>query len=86
MSAQSAPLVAVVHLCDLLCRMRELGYGYYESRRIDFMGSSAWTILSASDAKIRTMDLERFTFDMDDAAADVAVLVDSVFLVKRPEA
>ena len=86
MSAQSAPLVAVVHLCDLLCRMRELGYGYYESRRIDFTGSPAWAILSEADAKIRNMDLERFTFDMDDAAADVAVLVDSVFLVKRPDA
>jgi hypothetical protein len=83
MSAQSAPLVAVVHLCDLLCRMRELGYGYYESRRIDFMHNPAWTILSETDGKIRTMDLERFTFDMDEAAADVTVLVDSVFAGKR---
>jgi HD-like signal output (HDOD) protein len=83
MSAQSAPLVAVVHLCDLLCRMRDLGYGYYESRRIDFMDNPAWTILSATDSKIRTMDLERFTFDMDEAAADVTVLVDSVFAGKR---
>jgi len=83
MSAQSAPLVAVVHLCDLLCRMRELGYGYYESRRIDFMHNPAWAILSETDGKIRTMDLERFTFDMDEAAADVAILVDSVFAGKR---
>jgi HD-like signal output (HDOD) protein len=83
MSAQSAPLVAVVHLCDLLCRIRDLGYGYYESRRIDFMHNAAWSILSATDSKIRTMDLERFTFDMDEAAADVAVLVDSVFAGKR---
>jgi HD-like signal output (HDOD) protein len=83
MSPQSAPLVSVVHLCDLLCRMRELGYGYYESRRIDFMDNPAWAILSAADSKIRKMDLERFTFDMDEAAADVAVLVDSVFAGKR---
>ncbi len=83
MSTQSAPLVAVVHLCDLLCRMRELGYGYYESRRIDFMHNPAWAILSETYGKIRTMDLERFTFDMDEAAADVAILVDSVFAGKR---
>ncbi len=83
MSAQAAPLVAVVHLSDLLCRMREMGYGYYESRRVDFIGSSAWTILSDADSKVGKLDLERFTFEMDGAAADVAVLVDSVFAGKH---
>jgi HD-like signal output (HDOD) protein len=79
MSAQSAPLVAVVHLCDLLCRMREMGYGYYESRRVDFKDNPAWNILSEADGKIGRIDIERFTFEMDEAAVDVAILVDNVF-------
>jgi HD-like signal output (HDOD) protein len=83
MSKQAAPLVAVVHLSDLLCRMRGMGHGYYESRRVDFMDSPAWTIVSEADSNIEKMDLERFTFEMDEAAADVAVLVDNVFSGKR---
>jgi HD-like signal output (HDOD) protein len=85
MSKQAAPIVAVVHLSDLLCRMREMGYGYYESRRVDFTDSPAWAILSETDGNIRKIDLERFTFEMDEAAADVAVLVDNVFAGKRVE-
>jgi HD-like signal output (HDOD) protein len=85
MPPEAAPLVAVVHLSDLLCRMREMGYGYYESRRFDLMDSPAWAILSNVDGKIRKLDLERFTFEMDGAASDVAVLVDSVFAGKRVE-
>jgi HD-like signal output (HDOD) protein len=86
MSKQCAPLVAVVHLSDLLCRMRDLGYGYYESRRVDFMDNPAWAILAEADGKIGKIDLERFTFEMDEAAADVAVLVDNVFAGKRAPA
>jgi HD-like signal output (HDOD) protein len=82
MSKQAAPLVAVVYLSDMLCRMRDMGYGYYESRRVDFMDNPAWAILAESDAKIGKIDLERFTFEMDEAAADVAVLVDNVFAGK----
>ena len=62
--------------------MREMGYGYYESRRVDFMDNPAWAILAMSDGKIGKIDLERFTFEMDEAAADVAVLVDNVFAGK----
>jgi HD-like signal output (HDOD) protein len=82
MSKQAAPLVAVVYLSDMLCRMRDLGYGYYESRRVDFMDNPAWAVLAESDSKISKIDLERFTFEMDEAAADVAILVDNVFAGK----
>ena len=82
MSKQAAALVAVVHLSDMLCRMRDMGYGYYESRRVDFMDNPAWNILSEADSKVGRIDLERFTFEMDEAAADVAILVDNVFAGK----
>src|SRR5258708_19641692 len=33
---RGGPLVALVHLSDLLCRMRDLGYGYYEPPQVYF--------------------------------------------------
>src|ERR1700688_4913932 len=35
LSEGAQPLVALVHLCDLLCRVRGMGYGYYESHKVD---------------------------------------------------
>jgi HD-like signal output (HDOD) protein len=32
-SESAQPLVALVHLSDLLCRMRGMGYGYYERQK-----------------------------------------------------
>ena len=34
-SEKAQPLVALVHLSGLLCRMRGLGYGYYERHKVD---------------------------------------------------
>ena len=39
---RGGPLVAIVHLSDLLCRLRDLGYGYYEPRQIDFANEPGW--------------------------------------------
>jgi len=36
------PLAALVHLSDLLCRMRGLGYGYYERQKVDLIADPAW--------------------------------------------
>ncbi len=83
MEPEVASLVAVVHLSDLLCDMRDMGYGYYESRRVDFTDSPAWQILRNTDQKIAEMDLARFTLELDEAAADVANLVEGVFAAKK---
>jgi HD-like signal output (HDOD) protein len=40
------PLVALVHLADMLCRMRGLGYGYYERKKVDLADNPAWQILA----------------------------------------
>jgi len=32
------PLIALVHLSDLLCRVRGMGYGYYEGHKVDSSG------------------------------------------------
>lgn len=72
-------LVAVVSLSDLLCRMRGLGYGFYEPRQVDFAQDPAWGILLNECPHLKELDLARFTFEMDDFLQEVRRLVESVF-------
>ncbi len=78
--AESAkPLVALVHLSDLLCRMRGLGYGYYERQKVDISHDPAWDVLLAAHHDLAGMDLVRFTFEMDEAVAEIYELVSTIF-------
>jgi hypothetical protein len=72
-------LVALVHLSDLLCRMRGLGYGYYEAHKVDLLADPAWTILLKAHRELEGMDLVRFTFELDEAVAEIHTLVATVF-------
>jgi putative nucleotidyltransferase with HDIG domain len=78
-SKKAQPLVALVHLSDLLCRMRNLGYGYYERQKVDLMADPAWAILLKEYHDLEGMDLVRFTFEMDEAVEEIEVLVSAVF-------
>ena len=73
------PLAALVHLSDLLCRMRGLGYGYYEGRRVDLVGHPAWDILLREHRELEGVDLVRFTFELDEAVGEVQELVAAIF-------
>jgi putative nucleotidyltransferase with HDIG domain len=73
------PLVALVHLSDLLCRLRDLGYGYYEAIGVDLAGDDAWSTLVESYPALGKMDLARLTMDIDGAMEEIATVVDSVF-------
>jgi HD-like signal output (HDOD) protein len=75
----AAPLVALVHLSDLLCRMRGMGYGCYERRMVDWVGDPAWAILQKEYRALDGMDLVRFTFEMDEAIGEVFALVSAIF-------
>ena len=78
--AQCSPaLVAMVHLSDLLCRVRELGYGYYEAMGLDLTGDVAWGCLFQHYPTLSNLDLARFTFDIEGAIDEITQLVDSVF-------
>jgi putative nucleotidyltransferase with HDIG domain len=78
--AESAkPLVALVHLSDLLCRMRGLGYGYYERQKVDISHDPAWAVLLAAHCDLEGVDLVRFTFEMDEAVAEIYELVATIF-------
>jgi len=73
------PLVALVHLSDLFCRMRGLGYGYYERHKVDLIGDPAWAILLKEHHDLEGVDLVRFTFELDDAVDEIHALVSTVF-------
>jgi putative nucleotidyltransferase with HDIG domain len=76
---RGGPLVAMVHLSDLLCRLRDLGYGYYEPRQIDFANEPGWLYLVMQFPNLADLDLARFTFTLDEYAKEVGELVSTVF-------
>jgi len=73
------PLIAITHLGDLLCRARGLGYGYDEWRAIDLAADPAWTDLSRHCPKLGSIDLARFTLDLDACIVRVTGMVDTIF-------
>ena len=76
----------MVHLSDLLCRTRYLGYGYDEIIGIDLGSDAAWPTLVASFPALANMDLIRFTLDIDGAMGEIATTVDAVFGFKGKSA
>jgi len=78
-SQEAQPLVALVHLSDLLCRMRSLGYGYYERHKVDLAHDPAWAILLQAHRDLEGVDLVRFTFELDEAVAEIHELVSTIF-------
>ncbi len=78
-SQRAQPLVALVHLSDVLCRMRGLGYGYYERHKVDLVSDPAWGILLREHRELEGMDLVRFTFELDEAVEEIHALVASIF-------
>jgi putative nucleotidyltransferase with HDIG domain len=78
-SHNAQPLVALVHLSDFLCRMRGLGYGYYERHKVDLVSDPAWAILLQQHRELDGVDLVRFTFELDEAVEEIQALVSTVF-------
>ena len=72
-------LVSLVHLSDLLCRLRDLGYGYYEVMGIDLAGDEAWAALVTNFPALANMDLARLTMDIDGAMDEITAVVEAVF-------
>lgn len=78
-SSESRDLTAIVRLSDLLCRLRGMGYGYYEALCGDFMNDPAWALLAGHFSKLASMDLSLFTFELDSLIEDVRKTVDEIF-------
>jgi HD-like signal output (HDOD) protein len=81
--AAAGPLACLVHLSDLLCRVRYLGYGYDEIMGVDLGSDAAWQSLVRTYPALGTMDLVRFTLDIDGAMDQIVATVNSVFGAKR---
>jgi putative nucleotidyltransferase with HDIG domain len=75
---KAQPLVAIVHLCDLLCRMRNLGYGYYERLKVDMVSDPAWGVLLEEHRELEGVDLVQFTFELDEAMTGICELVSTI--------
>jgi putative nucleotidyltransferase with HDIG domain len=70
----------VVYLADLLCRLRGLGYGYYEAREFDLAAEVPWQVLQKNHPDAAAgLDLARFTFELDQYGVEVQTMVDSIF-------
>ena len=76
------PLVPLVNISDLLCRLRDLGYGYYEAMGVDLAGAGAWAALAEHFPSLASMDLARLTMDIDGAMGEIVEVVDAVFKPK----
>jgi HD-like signal output (HDOD) protein len=76
---QENPVIALVHIADLLCRLRGLGYGYDEWRFVDLLADPGWEILKKHCPLLSRIDLVRFTIDLDTFVPRVYSLVESVF-------
>lgn len=76
------PLVWIVHLSDLLCRMRDLGYGYYEAIAVDLGSDEAWHHMAHHFPALAKLDLARMTMEIDGQFQEITALVDAAF--KRP--
>jgi putative nucleotidyltransferase with HDIG domain len=83
-SAQA--LVSLVHLSDLLCRLRDLGYGYYEAMGVDLGRDEAWAVLVRDFPALANVDLARLTMDIDGAMDEIVAVVDAVFRPQSPTA
>jgi HD-like signal output (HDOD) protein len=80
------PMTCLVHLGDLLCRVRHLGYGYDEILAVALAHDPAWNHLVAAYPALAEVDLVRFTLDLDGSMDEIAALVDSVFASPRQAA
>jgi len=72
-------LVAIVNLADLFCRLRGLGYGFYEKLEVIFENEPAWQVLTNINSSLKDIDLEKFTLDLDDRVDEVKVAVQGIY-------
>lgn len=72
-------LVAIVSLCDILCRLRSLGYGFEEIGFVDLATEPAWALAAEELPRMRDFDLARFTLELDAFITEVEQSVAALF-------
>jgi len=72
-------LVAIVSLADVLCRLRNLGYGFEEIGFVDLATEPAWAFAADGLPRMQEFDLARFTMELDAFIAEVERSVTALF-------
>jgi len=75
-------LVALVNIADLLCRMRNLGYGYSERRLVDLAQEKGFLVLVAECPTLQGFDWARLTFELDNYMFEVHRLVAALYRIQ----
>lgn len=75
----AAPLVAIVTLSDLLCRMRDMGYGYTEMREVHLQEEPAWEILRKNLSNLEQLDVFRLTMELEQESDEIRRLVSAAY-------
>ncbi|HVN18405.1 MAG TPA: HDOD domain-containing protein [Dongiaceae bacterium] len=78
-SAQHSELIAMVEICDLLCRMSGLNYGFIEKREVNLLKQSAVAVLSRRYPDLEKLDWARLTFELEAYMDEVHSLVHAVY-------
>jgi HD-like signal output (HDOD) protein len=72
-------LTAIVNIADLLCRTSGLGYGYQENIAVTLEYEAAWKIISTLSPRMATLDMVRFTLEIESYVREVRTLVSVLF-------
>jgi len=78
-SSHNAPLVALVHVADLLCRVSGLNYGYVEQRQVSLFEDTGFTRLTRDSKTLKDLDWARLTFELDSYMDEVHELVRAIY-------
>ena len=78
-SLNYAPLVALVEVSDLLCRMSGLNHGYLEKRQVNLLDGPNFKILSKHCHGLKKFDWARLTFELDNYMDEVHALVRAIY-------
>jgi putative nucleotidyltransferase with HDIG domain len=77
--ADHQDVVAMVHLCDTLCQLGGLGFGFPLMVQVDFLEDPAWQTVLRSRPELGKLDLARFTFELESYFAEVKKMVAVLF-------
>jgi putative nucleotidyltransferase with HDIG domain len=77
--ADHPDVVAIVHLCDTLCQLGGLGFGFPLMVQVDFLEDPAWQAVLKSRPELGKLDLARFTFELESYFAEVKKMVAVLF-------
>jgi HD-like signal output (HDOD) protein len=73
------PLVALVEISDLLCRMNGLNYGYTEARQVNLLEQNGFAVLAQKCPSLQHFDWARLTFELDSYMDEVHALVHAIY-------